>query len=69
MKSKHPMNDKKTVSMLQRIPVILAVTAASYGLQLPPQAARAGAHVASNSRVVSAPTPVLPASDEPRRLT
>ncbi|MBI2768717.1 MAG: hypothetical protein HYX47_03795 [Burkholderiales bacterium] len=26
------MNETKTVSMLQRIPVILAVTAASYGL-------------------------------------
>jgi hypothetical protein len=30
------MNDRKTRSMLQRVPVILAVTAASYGLQLPP---------------------------------
>lgn len=29
------MNDNKTSSMLQRLPVILAVTAASYGLQLP----------------------------------
>lgn len=28
------MNDNKTRSMLQRIPVILAVTAASYGLPL-----------------------------------
>lgn len=29
------MNENKTSSMLQRLPVILAVTAASYGLQLP----------------------------------
>jgi hypothetical protein len=28
------MNDNKTRSMLQRIPMILAVTAASYGLPL-----------------------------------
>lgn len=34
------MNERKTSSMLQRIPVILAVTAASYGLQLPPSSAR-----------------------------
>lgn len=34
------MNERKTTSMLQRIPVILAVTAASYGLQLPPSGAR-----------------------------
>ena len=26
------MNDNKTLSILQRIPVVLAVTAASYGL-------------------------------------
>lgn len=34
------MNERKTTSMLQRVPVILAVTAASYGLQLPPSSAR-----------------------------
>ena len=33
------MNERKTASMLQRVPVILAVTAASYGLQLPPNVA------------------------------
>ncbi len=27
-----PMNDNKTLSILRRLPVILAVTAASYGL-------------------------------------
>ncbi|MEJ7931743.1 hypothetical protein WG922_17350 [Ramlibacter sp. AN1015] len=36
------MNGARTSSMLQRIPVILAVTAASYGLQVPPQALRWG---------------------------
>jgi hypothetical protein len=36
--------ERKTASMLQRIPAILAVTAASYGLQMPPQAARWGQH-------------------------
>ncbi len=34
------MNERRTASMLQRIPVILAVTAASYGLQLPLSAQR-----------------------------
>ncbi|MBK0392965.1 hypothetical protein [Ramlibacter algicola] len=34
------MNESKTSSMLQRVPVILAVTAASYGLQLPPSVQR-----------------------------
>ena len=39
------MNDKnRTASILQRLPVILAVTAASYGLTLP-----ASARVASHS--------------------
>lgn len=33
------MQERKTSSMLQRMPVILAVTAASYGLQLPPSVA------------------------------
>lgn len=30
------MNETRTTSMLQRVPVILAVTANSYGLQLKP---------------------------------
>lgn len=33
------MQERRTSSMLQRVPVILAVTAASYGLQLPPSIA------------------------------
>lgn len=45
------MNDNKTSSMLQRLPVILAVTAASYGLQLPANAARpVGVAKAQNSK-------------------
>ena len=35
------MNENRTASILQRLPVILAVTAASYGLTLPSHA-RAG---------------------------
>ena len=38
------MNERKTSSILQRMPVILAVTAASYGLQLPPSVIRLGSH-------------------------
>ena len=30
------MNERRTLSMLQRLTVIMAVTAASYGLQFPP---------------------------------
>ena len=33
------MSETRTASMLRRLPVILAVTAASYGLQLPAQQA------------------------------
>ena len=44
------MNERKTSSMLQRVPVILAVTAASYGLQLPPTIGRTTA-TASTARV------------------
>jgi hypothetical protein len=45
------MNERKTTSMLQRLPVILAVTAASYGLQMPVHAGKAAG---SSSRVASA---------------
>lgn len=34
------MSESRTSSMLQRVPVILAVTAASYGLQVPSHAMR-----------------------------
>jgi hypothetical protein len=43
------VNDRRTGSMLQRVPVIIAVTAASYGLQLPPQTARAGQGLSSSA--------------------
>lgn len=36
MTAAHVAQGRQTASMLQRIPVILAVTAASYGLQVPP---------------------------------
>jgi hypothetical protein len=58
------MTERKTSSMLQRVPVILAVTAASYGLQLPPAFGRpagtgaAGAvSVSGNQSAPLAPTP------------
>jgi hypothetical protein len=53
------MTERKTSSMLQRVPVILAVTAASYGLQLPPTIGRPSggdrASVSSSQPVTSAP--------------
>lgn len=59
-KQGHTMNEQRTASILQRIPVILAVTAASYGLQAqaartaPPQAVSSTAHAAQATG-----TPVL----------
>jgi hypothetical protein len=45
------MSETRTATMLRRLPVILAVTAASYGLTVPgPQAARAGANLGANSQ-------------------
>jgi hypothetical protein len=45
------MTDTRTSSMLQRLPVILAVTAASYGLQVPAHAAaRVGGIAAKQNR-------------------
>jgi hypothetical protein len=52
------MNERKTRSMLQRVPVILAVTAASYGLQLPPAFARPTG--SNGSAGISASQPVNP---------
>lgn len=54
------MNETKTASMLRRIPVILAVTAASYGLQVPQQAMRWSA--ASQPRPVSEAPDAEPAA-------
>jgi hypothetical protein len=44
------MNETRTSSMLQRLPVILAVTAASYGLQVPAYAARLSGAIGTQSR-------------------
>jgi hypothetical protein len=44
------MSEKRTASILRRLPVILAVTAASYGLAVPgPQAARLGMSLGAKS--------------------
>lgn len=53
---------RKTSSMLQRVPVILAVTAASYGLQLPPTIA--GRTGAQGMTTVAAGQPVLPSAGQ-----
>lgn len=44
------MNEKKTVSILQRLPLVLAVTAASYGLTLPAGARTADAPLNAKSQ-------------------
>ena len=38
------MNENRTLSILQRLPIILAVTAASYGLAQSQPARTAGSH-------------------------
>lgn len=43
MEKTKQMKENRTVSILQRLPVILAVTAASYGLTLPAGARTANA--------------------------
>jgi hypothetical protein len=50
------MNENKTSSILQRLPVILAVTAASYGLNVS-QAQTAGSTTHDNKPRTSAQTP------------
>jgi len=52
------MNEQKTSSMLQRLPVILAVTAASYGLPIQSHARHAPGNIgnALAGASVSAPT-------------
>ena len=54
------MNERKTSSMLQRVPVILAVTAASYGLQLPAGVARTDRLVSSSAPAGQDGRPALP---------
>ena len=62
------MQERKTISMLQRVPVILAVTAASYGLQLPPSVAgRAAGQGMSSSKVIT--QPLLAAARPERKPT
>lgn len=63
------MQEKKTSSMLQRVPVILAVTAASYGLQLPPSVAgRTGSQGVSRTVAASQPlAQAAPSLPDPRR--
>jgi len=53
-------HERKTASMLKRIPVILAVTAASYGLQVPPQANRWGQQPVSQRTQPAQPLVALP---------
>jgi hypothetical protein len=45
------MNENKTASILQRLPVILAVTAASYGLSLPTSARAANPTAAKTQQI------------------
>lgn len=61
------MQERKTISMLQRVPVILAVTAASYGLQLPPSVAgRAAGQSISTSVASSQPLLAAPKTQAKR---
>lgn len=60
------MKEQRTTSMLSRVPVILAVTAASYGLPLDTQRLRA-ATVTGNA--MSAPAGALHARPMHQRLT
>lgn len=62
------MNERKTSSILQRVPVILAVTAASYGLQVPASVARLGSQGVSGTVATSQPVgPALPHKPSNRR--
>jgi hypothetical protein len=61
------MQERKTISMLQRVPVILAVTAASYGLQLPPSVAgRAAGQGVSTKVATTQPLIAAPRTDGKR---
>ena len=52
-----PMNENRTASILQRLPVILAVTAASYGLTLPAHGRHANGQAAPAKAAHSQPAP------------
>ena len=56
------MNETRTTSILQRLPVILAVTAASYGLTLP-----ANARAGNSPAGVQQPAKNQPVQVAPRR--
>lgn len=58
------MNEQKTASILQRVPVILAVTAASYGLPVQGQAQRAGS---GDTRQAVSAAPVATTLDRQRQ--
>ncbi len=60
------MNDTRTTSMLQRVPVILAVTAAAYGLQVPQQVQRWTSSATAQRSTSSDPVrlPLLPLQDQ-----
>lgn len=63
------MTERKTRSILQRMPVILAVTAASYGLQVPPVTARLAGTNGSAGVAPSqtqSPAPMPPAASRRR---
>ena len=60
------MNENRTLSILQRIPVILAVTAASYGL--PAQAQMQTQRTTASNSSVSRPAPSQRIAHD-RRLT
>jgi hypothetical protein len=60
--------ERKTASMLQRIPVILAVTAASYGLQIPPQAARWNPQAVAQRTLPELPAQPAAVASSPRPL-
>ena len=49
------MNERRMTSILQRVPVILAVTAASYGLPLQAQAQAHAQRGASTGKAMSRP--------------
>jgi hypothetical protein len=59
------MQERRTSSMLQRVPVILAVTAASYGLQLPPSLSGRTTHAQGISGTVAASQPLKLALSAP----
>lgn len=58
------MNDNRTRSILQRLPMILAVTAASYGLPVQAQATRVSATMSNSApgRAAAGLAPLPPAS-------